>query len=212
MPEISGYRVLFGVAIVSVLVQLVVISRFHPIEQLRHRSELRLALKLLFRKAEYKLMLAYDFFRGIRDGTFAFILNMLLFEIITDESVVGINTFLTGIMAITGSWAYGKLVGPGRRIRYSLICVTALMVFCGALYWNMSAAVVMTFTVANAFLQLFLLYSYNNTTYDVISRNQLARKCSAEMFAIREAPIMLGRVLGLWLTTQVPPTGRAMWL
>jgi hypothetical protein len=208
MPEISGYRVMFAFAMLAVGAQLFCMMRFYPVEQEHHHSAIRLAWKLLTRKLSYRLMMCYEFIRGIREGTFAFILNMLLFEIITEESVVGINTFFTGMMAITGSWVYGKIVAPRLRSRYALAAATVLLSACSMLLVQMSVPAVMLFTVVNAFMQLFVLNSYGNTSIDVLTHNKLARKCSAEMFAFRETAIGPGRILGLGLVLLVPPTQR----
>ena len=204
MPEISGYRVLFGTAMAAVAVQLFVMSKFHPVPKNKNKSEIMLAIRLIIRRSSYKLMLGFEMIRGIRDGTFAFILNMLLFEIITDERVVGVNTFLTGVLAITGSWAYGKLVTPKTRVKYAMLGTTTLMGVCALLFLNVSVTTVMIFAAVNAFMQVTMLYSYSNTTYDTMAQNNVSRKCMSEMFAFRETAITLGRLLGLWLTTLVP--------
>ena len=208
MPEISGYRIMALVAMIMVIAHFICMRKFHPVEQTTNQSKLKLAIKLISRKATFKLMFCYEFFRGVRDGTFAFFLNMLLFRIITDEGVIGINTFLTGIMAITGSWAYGKLVQQRTRFRYGIMSITILLIICTTLFFNMSIPTVMLFTVVNAFMQLFFQYSYNNTSYDIIAQNKTSRKCTAEIVAIREFPIAAGRLCGLGITMIVPPTQR----
>lgn len=206
MPGTTGYRVMFGIGMLSVGAQLYFQKFLAHVEQKKHTSEIRLALKLLTRKVSYRLMMGYEFIRGFRDGAFAFILNMLLFEIITDESLVGINTFLTGVMAIIGSWVYGKFVTPRMRARYSVIATIILVVSCGSLLLLMNAATVITFSIINAFFILFIVYSCNNFTYDVISQNETTRKCMGEVLAIREGSIALGRVCGLIVVMLFPRT------
>lgn len=204
MPEISGYRVMFGLAMLAVVAQVFVTFKFHPIKHVVQHSKIRLAFKLMTRNVIYKYMIGYDFVRGIRDGTFAFILNMLLFEIITNESVVGLNTFFSGVMAIVGSWAYGKLVSPSTRVKYSLLSITALILSCSVLFLATNITTVIIFNVINAFSQLIFLNSYGNTTFDILGQNQTSRKCMSELFAFRETSIMLGRLLGLFFTIMVP--------
>jgi len=206
MPEISGYRVMFFVSTIMVLVHLACLRRFKPIEGIKHKSQLKLAIKLLYRRLTFRYMLVYDYFRGVRDGTFAFFLNMVLFSIISDESIIGINTFLTGTMAITGSWVYGKLVRQNNRFRYGVLGTTVLMAGCSILFFNMSVPTVMFFTVINAFMQLFFQYGFNNTSFDAIAETKLSRECTAEIVGLRELVIMFGRLTGLTITLLVPPS------
>lgn len=209
LPGDLGYRIMFGIGMAAVGAQIWVQLKLHPVPQKQHTSQIRLAFRLLREKLSYKLMMGYEFIRGIRDGTFAFILNMLLFEIITDEALVGINTFLTGIMAIIGSWVYGRLVRSRTRARYTVISTTVLLGVCASLFLKMSAPTVMIYTAVNAFLQLFILNSYNNTTFDVLGEDELTRKSMGEMLAIREAALAGGRILGLSVMMAFPdtPTG-----
>jgi MFS family permease len=208
MPEISGYRVMFGVCMLSVLIQLYFISKFHPVEQKHNESQIKLAIRLCIRKLTFRLMLSYEFIKGLREGVFMFMLNMLLFDIVTNESIVGINTFFTGFMAITGSWVYGKAVCQSRRVKYSFLGVLMPFLICLILLWRMDMVTMMIFTATNSFLQLFFLYSYANTTFDVVAQNKLTRKASAESLAIRETAMMFGRVLGLVLTMWLATYGQ----
>lgn len=197
MPGNTGYRIMFGFGMLAVIGQVIIQTKFYPIEQRRHVSYFGLAFKLVRAKLSYQLMLSYEFVRGLRDGTFAFIVNMLLFEIVTDESLIGINTFLTGLMAITGSWAYGKLVKSDKRVKYSILATTVLLTAGASLMLKTSAITMMIFTVLNSFTQLFLAYSVSNTTFDVVSQSGAARRCMGELLSFREITLDAGRLTGL---------------
>jgi len=202
----SGYRVMFGLGMLSVLLQRRMQNKLPPVEQKKRRSDLRLAIKLVVHKTTCKLMLGYEALRGFRDGTFIFFLNTLLFKIITDESLVGINTFVTGMAAILGSWAYGKLAVPGKRIRYAAISTTILLAVGALLFWKANAFTVMLFSVINAFFNLFLVYTANTFSFDVMGQNETTRQCLPEMSAIREVFMNGGRLLGLYVVMLFPDT------
>lgn len=192
-----GYRVMFGLGMLTVVAQVRYQRKLPPVVQNEHRSELKLALRFFRREAAYKLAMCYEFLRGFRDGTFGFILNMILFQIITAESLVGLNAFLTGIMTIAGAWAYGRFVKRDLRVRYTLIATTAMMVFCALLLVLSNAPLVMLFAMVNSFFALFISNVTSNTTIDVITRDEMSRKCIAESVAIREIFLAIGRVGGL---------------
>lgn len=204
-PDI-GYRVMFGVGMATVIAQIRYQRKLPPVEQLIRKSEIMLALKLFRKDITYQYMACFEYMRGFRDGTFGFILNMILFEIITSESLVGLNAFLTGIMAITGAWAYGKLVKPMLRARYTVLATTAMLAFCSILLLKSSAVVVILFAMINAFFALFVSNAAANSAIDIMTRDTVRRKCLGESLSLREAALMLGRVSGLLVLTLFPAT------
>lgn len=199
-----GYRIMFGLGMLTVIAQTRYQRKLPPVVQLEHHSELKLALRLFRKEISYKLAMCYEFLRGFRDGTFGFILNMILFQLITSESLVGLNAFLTGIMTITGAWAYGKFVKPGLRVYYTMIATTAMLAFCALMLAKASAPVVMLFAMVNSFFALFISNVTSNTTIDIITRDEISRKCIAESVAIREIFLAVGRVSGLFIFTLFP--------
>lgn len=68
---------------------------------------------LAFGKIERGVMLT-TVIRGFRDGTIVFFLNMLLYQFINSEALVGLNAFLGGLAAILSAWLYGRLA-PARQ-------------------------------------------------------------------------------------------------
>lgn len=201
-----GYRVMFGVGMLLAAGQVYFQRRLEPVAQARHESKLKLALKLYRKKASYRLFLVNDFLRGFRDGTFGFILSMLLFQIIMSETLIGINSFLTGVLSITGSWAYGKLVTPSTRARACLIAALCLIGGCSLLFVSAGAPAIILFSVLNAFFAFFIGNSCGNCTFDVVTQNETTRSCVGEALAIRELALALGRVGGLFVMTVFPAT------
>jgi len=206
MPGNTGYRVMFGIGMLTVLLQKGLQNKLSPVEGEIHKSRLRLALKFLWRKTTCQIMLCYEFIRGIRDGVFIFFLNMVLFQIVTEESLVGINTFLTGVMAILGSWAYGKLAGPGRRVKLALLATTILFGGTVLLFWAMSPTMIILFSVVNSFCSLFIIYTANTYSFDVMAQNETMRHYVAELNGFREAALSAGRILGLCIVMLFPAT------
>lgn len=205
-PGSTGYRIMFGVGVATALLQMRVQRRMAPVEQPRHDSKARLAFKMLFKKRSFKLMFAFESLRGVREGAFAFLLNMLLFEIVTDESLVGINTFLTGAAAILGSWVYGRAVRRKMRGRVMLLATAILIGACIPLYFVMLPATLMAFTVLSSFFTLFAGNACSNTVYDIVGQNATTRKCMGEAIAIRENALWVGRMVGLGILMALPHT------
>jgi predicted MFS family arabinose efflux permease len=200
----TGYRVMFGIGMAAVVAQVVVQMKLYPVEQKQHASQVRLAVKLVRKMISVKLMLGYEFIRGFRDGAFGFIMNMILFEIITDESLVGINTFLSGAASIIGSWVYGRAVRSYNRDKFTIAAATTLTLLAIPLFWVMSAPSAMLFNVATAFGSLFMFYSCNNQSYDVVGQSDSTRRCIGELLAFREGACATGRMCGLTVLLLLP--------
>ena len=195
----TGYRVMFGAGMLAVILQVIYQRKLHPIAQPSKQGQLRLCLRLLRRKRSFQYLTCAELMRGFRDGAFGFILNAILFEMITSESLVGLNALLTGIAAIVGAWAYGRLVTQHSRVRYAVVATTMLFLFCLLTLFIQTAYVVMIFAVINSFFTLFLLNISNNMVIDVFTGDEAAKKCLAESLGLREICLVAGRVSGLLL-------------
>lgn len=201
-----GYRIMFGIGMASVLAQTYFTMKLYPLIQKKHTSQLGIALQLIRKKVVYRICLSYDCVRGAREGVFTFILNMLLFELITNETLTGVNTFLTGLMSIVASWVYGKIITHNNRNKSVYLSITVLLLANFVLFFKMNAVTLMTFTAFNAFFQFFLLSGINSTTYDVVSYSQLSRRAASEIYAIREIALTVGRIIGLTLIALMQKT------
>ncbi len=202
-PDI-GYRIMFGVGMLTVLAQVRYQRKLPYVESTAHESKLGLAARLCVRSAAVRYAMCYELVRGFRDGTFMFILNMLLFELVKSESLVGVNAFLTGAMSIFGAWAYGRWVTPKLRVRYTLVATTFMFVCCFSLYLLPSVATVMIFAMINAFFALFVVNTSANNAIDALTENALCRKALGELLSIREGFLAAGRISGLLVLMLFP--------
>jgi MFS family permease len=206
-PE-TGYRVMFGAGMLTAAAQVRYQRRLPKVAAQRPKSRIGLAARLILKRAALRCAMAAEFLRGFRDGAFAFMLSMVLFEIATSESLVGINAFLTGALSIAGAWAYGRLVTPRLRPRYVALATVFMSAFCALLFWNASVAAIMVFAMINAFFALFVINASSNACIDVLTSTPLYRSVLGETLSFREGFLALGRVAGLAAIMLFPDTTR----
>lgn len=206
MPGSTGYRIMFGIGMLAAAAQLFVQRNLVPVPTRRSKSQIKLALRLLRKRRTFQLMMGYETLRGFRDGAFAFILNMLLFEIVTSEFLVGVNTFLTGAAAIVGSWVYGKVARQHLRAQLTIAAGVILTLACLPLFALLNTVTVMLYTLVSSFFTLFIMNFASNTSYDVMGQNAVTRSCMGETAALREGALTLGRLSGLLLLLLLPHT------
>lgn len=203
---LEGYYLMFGFALLSALLIMLLTTRLKPVQVADRRSRYKLAWQLLRTHATNRIMLASGFSRGLRDGVLAFYLNLLLFQIIQDESLIGFNTLLTGVASILAAWAYGKLVTPASRAKWVVIAVTCLLASFLPLLWWMLPAMLMAASVVNGFFNFFIVNPGQSTDLDVMAATVVAQKCIAETMAFREWMLTLGRCAGMTLVLLMPRT------
>ncbi len=206
MPGITGYRVMFGVAIATILSQFYYMNQLTPVERKHRPRDYRFALKLVVRKLSLRIMMFIEFFRGIREGAFTFFLNMLLFALVTDEALVGFNSFLTGVFSISAAWVFGRIVTPNRRVKLALGSITAIFVCCMGLLLKLNVVTVLIFGVLNTFLAYFFNNIGVHICYDVMGQNETLRAIITELTGLREAALGGGRIVGLLILACFPQT------
>lgn len=205
MPDMIGYRIMFGLAILAAGAQVTFIRKLTPVAASKHKTELIQAIKMFFTKTTIGLIFILDLIRGLRDGVFMFFLNIVLFEIVGSESLVGFNSFLAGIAAISGAWLYGRVATAGNRAVLVGIATTVLMAFAGLLMLAMNPATIILFSVLNSFMVVIINNSATNTSFDILGM-QAYRPIMTELMAVREVALQSGRIVGVLVVSSLPPT------
>ena len=197
LPGMSGYRVMFGVAMGVVLAQVSFVRKLTPVHTTQEKGEFKLALGLISRQLILRVMLVAEFARGMRDGVFAFFLNIVLFQIVNSEILVGFNTFLAGSASISAAWLYGKIGTPRNRAPLVGICVSILIVFCSILLFSLSPLTILMFSIINSFLAQMISNSTMNNSYDILGSDDERRSVMAGLLGFREIFLMSGRICGV---------------
>ncbi|WRS28810.1 MFS transporter [Oscillospiraceae bacterium MB08-C2-2] len=204
-----GYRIMFGVGFASVIMQFIMSLRLYPVEHKTREPQFRLALSLVRQRKSVRFVFCSEFIRGFREGTFLFFLNTLLFEFVSDERLVGLNTFLTGAASIVAAWVYGRIVAAHLRGKFVVIATSLLMGATFCLFFGLNSVSIVIYSIVNAFLQLFVVNASSVSSFAVFTQDEKARFCLGESFAFREVSLALGRVVGIYVVVLFPktPTG-----
>ena len=206
MPEMTGYRVVFAISIATILVQFYFMNQLTPVERKHRPRDYVFAVKLVVRKLSLRAMMLIEFFRGIREGAFSFFLNMLLFTLITDEALVGFNSFLTGVFSISAAWVFGRVVTPTRRVKLALVSIVGIFLVCASLLLRLSVPTVLLFGVINTFLAYFFNNIGAHICFEAMGENQMLRNVITELTGLREAALGAGRIAGLLILVCFPKT------
>ncbi len=170
-----------------------------------------MASKTCFRKALREIAgdpcwrcgMACETLRGIRDGTFGFLLNLLLFETIQSETLIGINNLLASVGTIVSFWVAGRIIRPGNRVRFMLAGSVILLVACGFPAFSLGPATIMVFAVVNAFFSTFVINPSNSIMFLIVQRKS-EPEMTNEYLAIRDVFLVAGRMIGVLILFVFP--------
>jgi len=205
-PGMIGYRVMFGLAIGAIIAQISFVRKLSAVAATPKKGQLRFALGLVWKRLTLRLMLLLELVRGLRDGVFMFFLNIVLFEIVASESIVGLNAFLAGGASIVAAWLYGRIATPRNRAGLVAISACAAVGFSALLLLNMGPFTIILLSVVNAFLAMIVMNSSVNTSFDILGQDEASRSVMTELMAIREVPMQVGRLSGIVVVGLFPAT------
>lgn len=201
---LTGYTVMFGFSLGMAVAAILICTKLAPVVPEDRQSHLRELVQVIRKGRPYQMILLGDFIKCAREGVCGFLFNVLLFEAITSEAIVGLNTLLSGIASILGAFAYGKLIHPKNRIR-SIGASTTILLLCAALLFvQMSPLTIILYSTLNAALGPFLMNPSFSICYQHVLGSKKSRAAMAEFIGVRECFIGLGRIGGIIFTMLMP--------
>lgn len=135
--------------------------------------------------------------RSIRDGSFIFIVNIMLFSIVKNETLIGLNTSLCGIASVLGSVLYSRFVTVDTRRKSLFLSLNVLAFFAFVLVLKQSIPIILSFSVLNALLSNFNILTTTNFELGVVKDMETEFGIpTSKIIAMREFVVSFGRLLG----------------
>ena len=201
-----GYYIMFALSIAVALVTVSYLKKLPADQVAFSKVSLIRGFRKTFRNPLMLETVSAECLKGIREGTLAFYLNILLFELIQSEALIGVNTLLTGLFSIFAYWVLGKRLKPATRIRYMTGGVTTMLACTLILFVRMDVATILMFSIINAFFNNFLISPGNGIYYSVVQKTCPTNTESAEFSTVKSFFLDYGRVAGVLLVMLMPKT------
>ncbi len=203
----AGYYVMFGISLAVAIVTIVLnVLKVPPIPSKTKQTYFKLALRDVFSNKLWKICMLCEFVKGLREGTFAFFLNVLLFGLVQNEALIGLNTFLSALLSILANWTIGRFLRPQHRIRWIFTGVTVLFVASGMLFFKLSAVTIILMSVLNAYFNIILLNPIAAILFSLFGRTENGAKAKYEFLGIKDFSLGIGRGLGVIIILLFPQT------
>lgn len=200
----SGYTVMFAGALLVSGISLYLFTKLPDFEPDHSKTRYLYCVKRIFTNKCWFYDYSAICLRCVRDGIFAFFLNVLLFEYVQNETLIGLNTLLTGFISIIAQAVCGKTVNANNRIKSMFIATTALTVSTMVLFASLNAVTIIILSVMNAFFAVLLLNPASAVDFSVIQAMPDGYTCRGEFLGISEMVRAVGRCAGLTLLLVFP--------
>ncbi len=204
---VLGYMVAFGlaflVAVTTILLSLRLPKHVNPAGKKETNTYYKKALREILHNSCWRCGMMAEAMRGVREGTFNFLLNILLFEVISSETLTGFNTLLTGLGTIISFWVIGRVVKPGNRVKAMLAATITLLAASVLPALSLNPVSLILFSFINAFFTQFLLNS-SSSIFFLLVQQKAAPNAREEYFSIRELMLGFGRSAGILILLAFP--------
>ncbi len=198
LEAFTGYKVIFGVSL-ALFFAAVILSFFLE----RRSAKGNFSFTRIFQErkvnTDWLNILHAHFFQGIREGTFIFIIVVLVF--ITTESELAIGTFglVNSAVSFLAYYLATRLIKP--RFRKKAILYGGLILYASVflLVTDLTFARLLTYGVCISLAYPLLLVPYISLTYDVIGKAWNAAEMRIEYIVVREVYLNLGRIVSILL-------------
>lgn len=137
------------------------------------------------------------FFQGIREGTFMFVISILVYTQTGSELALGSYGLLHSAISFIAYYFASKYIKP--PIRNKAILMGGILLYIAVVFITIKVTYVRLLIYASmiAIAYPVLLVPYISTTYDVIGRSWKAAEMRVEYIVVREIFIHFGRMVSI---------------
>lgn len=201
-----GYYIMFGFSFAIALVTFLLSFRLPAMQPEAKKTHFKRAIKHAFTNRCWRSGMLTETVKGIREGTFGFFLNVLLFETVQSETLIGINTLLLGIASMVSFWAAGKIIRPGNRIKCMFVSTTVLLAACLLLAISINPFTIIFLAVLSNLFGTFIVNPVGSSFFLLVQKMPGAMEAQEEYWGIREIFLNFGRAVGVVILMLFPKT------
>lgn len=204
--EFTGYRIVFGIEALIAFGALFITTRLSPIGKNERKVSFFHIFKTIVKdKNGLKIMIANGF-DNCRSFTISFYITILIYRFIDDAFLVGLNSSIGSIVAILGAAIYGVIVNKRNRLRSILVSVILVLSVCTVMYFSLNVYVLIAFYAAYSMTSIYMATPVLNTHFKVMESFREFRGMGAQVHAVREIFVTVGRIIGILMILLIPQT------
>lgn len=149
------------------------------------------------RNRNWKMVTNATFFQGVREGVFAFVINIYVFIATGSEMALGTYAFVNSIVSFVTYYLAGRYIKKNNRMKAILLggCLLFLSVF--LIIFHVSYPIFLIYSAVIAFSYPIVLVPFHSTSYDVIGRGWKPSEMRIEYIVVKELFLNGGRAISI---------------
>lgn len=199
LPGNTGYFAIFGLALFLALITIVELCRLPKISITNKKTHICSCLKTVFHNKVWFLSMFTNTCYSVREGAFAFMFNIIIFQFVRSEALVGLNTFLCAAASIASSILLMKIVNQNNRLSSMLLSSVFMFIVSIIFIFYMNVYTCLVFAVINAAVLLYLSFPVSGVVMSPYGVMPDAAEFCPEFMAIKENFVGTGRSIGIIL-------------
>lgn len=200
----TGYYIMFGFSFAVAILTVFLSFRLPAHRQTEKKTYYKEVLKNVFTNRCWRSGMLTETFKGIREGAFGFFLNILLYELVQSEAIIGVNTLLLGIASMVSFWAAGKIIRPHNRIKCMLVATTVLVLACLIFAISFNPVTIIVLGILSNLFGTFIVNPASSSFFLLVQKMPGGMRAREEYFGIREIFLNAGRVIGVIILLVFP--------
>lgn len=194
--KFTGYSIVFGISL-SLFALAVFLSFSLKPRPANGRYDFKRILEERKKNENWRLITNAHFFQGLREGTFLFIISVLVYISTGSELALGTFGLINSGISFIAYYAASRLIKKNRRKKAILIGGIILYIAVLIIVWDINYVKLLIYAAMIAVAYPILLVPYVSTTYDVIGSAWKAAEMRIEYIVVREIYINLGRIVSI---------------
>jgi YQGE family putative transporter len=194
--KFTGYSIVFGISL-SLFALAVFLSFSLKPRPANGKYDFRRILEERKKNENWRLITNANFFQGLREGTFLFIISVLVYISTGSELALGTFGLINSGISFIAYYAASRLIKKNKRKKAILIGGIILYIAVLIIVWDVNYVKLLIYAAMIAVAYPILLVPYMSTTYDVIGSAWKAAEMRIEYIVVREIYINLGRIVSI---------------
>lgn len=194
--KFTGYSIVFGISL-SLFALAVFLSFSLKPRPANGRYDFKRILEERKQNENWRLITNAHFFQGLREGTFLFVISVLVYISTGSELALGTFGLINSGISFIAYYAASRLIKKNKRKKAILLGGIILYLAVLIIAWDVNYVKLLIYAAMIAVAYPILLVPYMSTTYDVIGTAWKAAEMRIEYIVVREIYINMGRIVSI---------------
>jgi MFS transporter, YQGE family, putative transporter len=191
-----GYTLIFSISLVLFIIAVILSFFLHRRPADGNYLFLRILKERRYNQ-NWRLITNAHFFQGLREGTFVFVISVLVYITSKSELALGKFGFVNSLTSFIAYYVVSRLMK--RKYRKKAILCGGLLLY-GAVFlivFHISYPRLILYAITIAIAYPLLLVPYSSLTFDVIGRSWKSAEMRIEYIVVRELFLNAGRIVSI---------------